>query len=151
MMYMIAFPAEIQAQQLLEPYGYAHIVVPRPEGQTWDDYAWNQGNAMMSGCKIITGYTNGTDGLGNPARIPVYDTQWFWVSLLSRAADGDLWARFSGQPMIEWDFTRPPATPVKPSNFVSRAVHLAWSVDALKGISPVWAGTPNLGFPYDSA
>jgi hypothetical protein len=51
--YLIGFPSEIQAQQLLEPYGYAHIVTPRPAGQNWDDYAWNGSNGMVGGTKIV--------------------------------------------------------------------------------------------------
>ena len=59
--------------------------LPRPAGQGWDDYAWNQSSAMIGGTKIIKSYSNG---------VPVYDTQWFWVSLLNPDPHNDMWARF---------------------------------------------------------
>jgi hypothetical protein len=148
MNYLIAFPAEIQAMQLLEPYGYAHML-PRPEGQTWDDYAWNQGNAMLGGTKIILSYQDGpADLFGRPTRVPVYESTYFWVSLVSRETDGDLWARFSGQPIIEVD---PSRTGNKPSDFVTRSAHLSFNLDAIKGpVTPIWAGMPDMKFPGDT-
>ena len=136
--YLIAFPAEIQAMQLLEPYGYAHIVVPRPEGQTWDDYAWNEDSGMKGGTKIILSYKDSTDGFGNPTRIPVYETTWFWCNVISVEPDEALFQRFSGQPIIEIT-----------EDGIGRAYHLAFDINTIKGISPVWAGMPDMGWPYD--
>lgn len=136
--YLIGFPAEIQAQQLLEPYGYAHIVVPRPPGQSWDDYAWNEGNGMKGGTKIILSYTDGTDSYGNPIRVPIVETTWFWCNVISPEPDEALFNRFSGQPIIEIF-----------EDGIGRAYHLAFDINSIKGISPVWAGMPDLGWPYD--
>ena len=112
MIYLIGFPAEIQAQQLLEPYGYAHIVVPRPAGQTWDDYAWNQCNGMIGGTKIILCYQTAPT-LRQPTRIPVYETTWFWCCLIKAGRDDALFNRFSGQPIIEIDETNTPRRPAQ--------------------------------------
>src|SRR3954471_6958865 len=144
MNYLIAYPAEIQAQQLLEPYGYAHIL-PRPQGQTWDDYAWNGSNGMIGGAMIIHHYEDrpatGIDGKPITVRAPVPADQWFWVSLLNPGTDADLWARFSGQPMIELDMRRQPGAVRRPSDFVSRSVHLSFDINLISGpITPVWAG-----------
>ena len=154
MIYLIAFPAEIQAMQLLEPYGYAHIL-PRPPGQSWDDYAWNGSNGMIGGSKIILDYRDGTiTGPGGdqiPARIPVVETTYFWCCLIKAGRDDPLFDRFSGQPIIEIDETNTPSVPPKPSDYIERAYHLSFDPDTIKGISPVWAGMPDLGWPYDSA
>ena len=137
--YLIAFPAEIQAMQLLEPYGYAHIVVPRPAGQSWDDYAWNEDSGMKGGTKIILSYKDGPpDFLGNPTRVPVVETTWFWCNVISPQPDEALFQRFSGQPIIE----------ITPTG-IGRAYHLAFDVNTIKGISPIWAGMPDMGWPYD--
>ena len=138
MIYIIGFPAEIQAQQLLEPYGYAHIVVPRPAGQSWDDYAWNQSSGMKGGTKIILDYTDGTDFMGNPIRVPVYETTWFWCCLIRPGGDEAMFQRFSGQPIIEIL-----------EDGIGRAYHLSFDPATIKGISPIWAGMPDLGWPYD--
>src|SRR3954470_20599314 len=95
--YLIGFPSEIQAQQLLEPYGYAHIVQPRPPGQNWDDYAWNGNNGMVGGPPLSrhgeARAGTGPDGPPTAVRAPVPTDSWFWVSLLTPATDADLWAR----------------------------------------------------------
>jgi hypothetical protein len=145
--YIIAFPAEIQAMQMLEPYGYARIL-PRPEGQSWDDYAWNPSNGMIGGTKIVLDYTDGVrigpGGQEVQIKVPVYESTYFWCSLIARQEDGDLWARFSGQPIIEID---PSAVGDKPSDFVIRSAHLSFDIDAIAGpITPVWAGMPDMGF-----
>ena len=145
MIYVIGFPAEIQAMQLLEPYGYARIL-PRPPGQSWDDYGWNQVNAMVGGSNVILSYTNGIDPKGNPARVPVFETTYFWCCLINPQTHEDLFQRFSGQPIIEIDEKR---TGTKPSDFITRAYHLSFDPNTIKGLSPLWAGMPNIGFPYD--
>ena len=149
MIYLIAFPAEIQAMQLLEPYGYAHIVWPRPEGQSWDDYAWNGASGMQGGTKIILSYQDGTNSFGQPTRVPVYETTWFWCCLIKAGRDDPLFDRFSGQPIIEIDETNAPGNPPKPSDYIERAYHLSFDPATIKGISPIWAGMPDLGWPYD--
>lgn len=128
MIYVIGFPAEIQAQQLLEPYGYAHIL-PRPPGQSWDDYAWNDRNGMKGGTKIILSYA--ADGT------PVYETTYFWSCVISAKPDEPLFQRFSGQPIFEVLETG-----------IGRAYHLSFDPQTIKGIAPVWAGMPNPGWAY---
>lgn len=152
--YLVAFPSEIQAQQLLEPFGYAHVVTPRPPGQSWDDYAWNGSNGMIGGCKIVHHWEDkaatGIDGQPTIIRAPVLTDSWFWVSLLNQAADNALWARFSGQPIIELDMTRQPGPVERPSDYVSRSAHLSFDIDAITGpITPIWAGQHGMGFRGD--
>ena len=152
--YVGAAQNEKQAQNAMKKYG--KYTTPDPEDETGVEVLWNGAVAMITGCKLITGYQNGTDGFGNPIRIPVYHSL-YWMNLLSAAPDDALYndvANVARVPIIEFDFARvPPDLPPLPSDFVRRMANMPPQLVPLDtkvlGITPVWAGAPDMGFLYD--
>lgn len=151
-MYVGAAQSEKQAQNAIKKYGnkYTH---PDPEDETGIEVVWNGAVAMVSGCKLITGYQNGTNSFGSPIRVPVYHSL-YWMNLLSPVPDNTLYTDVVnvGAPIIEFDFT---LIGNKPSNFVRRSANLPAALvpidTKILGITPVWGGSPNMGWLYDSA
>ena len=140
--YLIAFPDEERALIELEPFGYS-VIVANPEDETGTEvvYAWQQGAAMVGGTQVILSYK---------AALPTL-APGFWVSLLSREPDDELWEAFSpDHPIIELGAPEEPADPVTPSQYVVRSANLDFDIDTIAGISPVWAGMPDMGFPYEN-
>ena len=116
------------------------------------DVLWNGAVAMITGCKLIIGYQNGTDGFGNPVRVPVYHSL-YWMNLLSPVPDDVLYndvANVARAPIIEFDFALSGDTP---SDFVRRMANLPPQLlpidNKILGITPVWAGSPDMGWLYD--
>ena len=149
--YVGAAQSERQAQNALKKYG--KYTVPDPANPE-TDVLWNGAMAMLAGCKLIIGYQDGTDHFGNPTRIPVYHSL-YWMNLLSPAPDDVLYndvANLLRAPIIEFDFALSGAVP---SAFVRRMANLPPQLvpldDKVLGITPVWAGSPDMGWLYDSA
>ena len=106
---------------------------------------------MLAGCQLISGYQNATDANGTPIRVPVYHNL-YWMNLLSAAPDDALYndvATIARAPIIEFDFAR---SGTEPSHFMRRSANLPSQIvpfdDKVLGITPVWAGAPDMGFPY---
>ena len=153
---LINFDDEERALMELEPFGYSRIVAD-PEDETGTEviYAWNQGTAMVGGTSVILSYkgstTPGPDGEPIPINVPTL-APGFWVSLLAREPDETFWEQMSANyPIIEFGLPEELPDPVVPSAFVIRSANLEldFNIDTIKGISPIWSGMPDMGFPYD--
>jgi hypothetical protein len=150
--YVGAAQNEKQAQNALKKYN--KWTAPDPANPT-TEVVWNGAVAMISGCKLITGYQNGTNPIsGGAIRMPVYHSL-YWMNVLWPTPDDTLYndvANVAHAPIIEFDFT---LIGNKPSNFVRRSANLPAALvpidTKILGITPVWGGSPNMGWLYDSA
>ena len=114
-------------------------------------YAWNQGAAMVGGTSVILSYKASTmpgpdgediDGAGADPGARLLGR------LLGSVSPRRALGAMSAQPaQSSWAAEEPP-DPVVPSAFVVRWANLSFDIDTIKGISPVWAGMPDMGFPY---
>ena len=107
---------------------------------------------MVGGTNVILSYKASTmpgpDGEDIVVQVPTV-APGFWVSLLAREPNDELWEQMSANyPAIELGQPQEPPDPVVPSAFVVRSANLTFDIDTIKGISPVWAGMPDMGFPY---
>jgi hypothetical protein len=148
--YVGAAQNERQAQNAIKKYGkWTHTDPSNPS-----DAIWNGAVAMIAGCKLITSYQTVNNPVsGDPTRVPVFHGL-YWMSLLWPVPDdllyGDV-ANVARAPIIEFDFSLSGDTP---SDFVRRMDNLPAQLlpidTKILGITPVWAGSPNMGWLYDS-
>ena len=139
-MYVGAAESEKQAQQAIKKYGdkYTTLDPNDPNGALW-----NGAVAMVAGCKLISGYQGG---------VPTFHSL-YWMNLLSSTPDNALYNDVAGvgAPIIEFDFARSGATP---SAFITRQANLPAQMtpfdDKVLGITPIWAGSPDMGWLYDT-
>lgn len=148
--YIGAAQSEKQAQNAVKKYD--RWTTPDPANLA--DVAWDTASALLGGCKLIIGYQSGTNIFGQPMRVPTYQSQ-YWMMLLWPAPDDALYADVVGAaaPIIEFDLSRTP-TMIVPSAFVRRSANLPANLvpidTKLLGISPLPAGTPDMGFLGDA-
>jgi hypothetical protein len=148
--YVGAAQSEKQAQNAMKKYG--RYTSPDPAAPA-TEVVWNGAVAMLTGCKIITGYQNGTGPKGDPIRVPVYHSL-YWMNLIQPVPDDPLYddvANVARAPIIEFDLARSGSVP---SAFVRRSANLPAALVPLDtkvlGITPVWAGAPDMGFLGDT-
>ena len=142
--YVGAAQNEKQAMNAIKKYG--KWTVPDPANPDVD-VLWNGAVAMIAGCKLIVGYQGS---------VPVYHGL-YWMNLLSPVPDDVLYndvANLARAPIIEFDFTMGRDPPLSPSDFVRRMANLPPQLlpldDKVLGITPIWAGSPNMGWLYNT-
>ena len=60
------------------------------------------------------------------------------MSLLSEEPDEELWEQMSANyPAVEF------------SAEGTRTANLTFDINTIKGVSPIWSGMPDMGWPYD--